>query len=208
MQYNDTYPLRRDNKPGGCGPIVLAIVVAIALIIFSATIGGCYTQKKATEQTNKALDKYPAVVAKIARDAFPCVTLKADTLVSVKDSLIYIDCPDTGGNGSAEDFAGKDTIVLTKIVKLPGETKKVKVPVMLPVKTITIEKKVEDSAKLFLLTKQLEAETQLAIDNANAARKWEGRAERRMKWVWWLLIALLVSGYFNFRSVKRKIFGK
>jgi hypothetical protein len=206
MQYNDTYPLMRDKKPRGCGPIVLAILVAIALIVFSATIGGCYTQKKATEQTNKALIKYPAVVAKIARDAFPCVTLKADTLVSVKDSLIYIDCPDTGGNGSAEDFAGKDTVIITKVNTLPGKV--IRVPVTLPVSTVTIVQKVEDSAKIFLLTKQLEAEKQLAIDNANAARKWQGRAERRIKLVWWLLIALLISGYFNFRNVKRKIFGK
>jgi hypothetical protein len=206
MKIVNTYTLLRDNKPRGCGPIVLAILVAIALIVFSATIGGCYTQKKATEQTNKALIKYPAVVAKIARDAFPCVTLKADTLVSVKDSLIYIDCPDTGGNGSAEDFAGKDTVIITKVNTLPGKV--IRVPVTLPVSTVTIVQKVEDSAKIFLLTKQLEAEKQLAIDNANAARKWQGRAERRIKLVWWLLIALLISGYFNFRNVKRKIFGK
>src|SRR4051812_37882191 len=52
--------------------IILGLTVALLL-------SSCYSQKKATEQTSKALDKYPGVVAAIARTAFPCITKAIDS---------------------------------------------------------------------------------------------------------------------------------
>lgn len=42
-------------------------------------LNSCYTKKKAITQTNKALLNYPAVVANIARTAFPCDTVNIDS---------------------------------------------------------------------------------------------------------------------------------
>lgn len=50
------------------------------LILISAlTLAGCYTPKKAEQQTHRALDKYPGVSAGIIRERFPCVTTKTDS---------------------------------------------------------------------------------------------------------------------------------
>lgn len=117
----------------------IKIVIALTLLIFT----GCYTQKKATEQVNKANDKFPAVVAKLARDKYPCTDLlKPDTLTVTVDSLVYIDCPELVHN----DYSGSertDTIrVRDSIYRI------VKIPVNLPVQVKYITKWFEDSSKL------------------------------------------------------------
>ncbi|MCL5459684.1 hypothetical protein M3M33_13700, partial [Loigolactobacillus coryniformis] len=89
-----------------------------------------------------------AKVAEITRAEFPCTTTKADTVISTKDSLIWIDCPDNTVV-TAADYTGPDTV--TRIIRLPGSVKTVRVPVTLPVKTVTIVQKVEDSATIYTL---------------------------------------------------------
>lgn len=187
------------DKLSGCLPVVYATLIFFLLVLFVAAFGSCYTQKKAQQQTQKALAVYPSIVADIARTAFPCVTTKADTIITTQDSLIYIDCPDIG-NGSAEDFI-KDTIVLTKIV---NSTKTIKVPVLLPVKTVTVIKKVEDSAKIFLLNKQLEAEKKVSANNQAKADMLQRKSERKSKWLWGLLLLLIGSVYLNYRQLIKK----
>lgn len=41
---------------------------------------GCYNEKKAEQAVNKAAISYPVLLAKKARDMFPCVNSKGDTL--------------------------------------------------------------------------------------------------------------------------------
>lgn len=49
------------------------------IILFLIVLSSCYGPKKAEQQTDKALDKYPKIVAKIARDAFPCDSIGTDS---------------------------------------------------------------------------------------------------------------------------------
>ena len=62
----------------------------IKYLVVLLLLSSCYSQKKATDQTKRALDEYPTVVAKIARDAFPCDSIGTDS-TAYKESLKTID---------------------------------------------------------------------------------------------------------------------
>jgi len=173
-------------------PEIISVGIMFILLAILASLGGCYTPKKATDQTYKALYKYPGVVAKITRDAFPCTTTKADTVISTKDSLIWIECPDNTVVTPA-DYTGPDTV--TKVIRLPGSVRTVRVPVTLPVKTVTIVQKVEDSAKIYVLQA---ATLNLQADNDKLSTK----VANRNKALKWLVIALLISAGLNFIQFK------
>ena len=51
-------------------------------------LASCYSEKKATQQINKAAVSYPVVLARKARDLFPCVNGKGDTLY-ISDSTDF-----------------------------------------------------------------------------------------------------------------------
>lgn len=69
--------------------------ILICLLLLSSFIfSGCYTEKKAEQQTEKALDEYPLTVADIIRQKFPCVT--TDSIVKeYADSTQYIKSRDS-----------------------------------------------------------------------------------------------------------------
>lgn len=56
----------------------------ILILIFVS----CYNEKKALSDVNKAAVSFPDILAKKARDMFPCVTGKSDTLY-ISDSAAY-----------------------------------------------------------------------------------------------------------------------
>lgn len=182
------------NKLSGCLPIVYATLIFFLLVLFVALFGSCYTQKKATEQTQKALIKYPEVVANVARTAFPCVTTKSDTIISTKDSVVFIDCPETPDNPAPEFIRDTVTNTITKYLK--GETHFYKVPVTLPIRTITVIKKEKDSAEIYLLTKE---NNRLKTYGEKADRK----IHKRNNVILWLIIALLVSLFGNYLQLKK-----
>lgn len=152
---------------------------------------GCYTQKKATEQVEKANDKFPAVVAKLARDKYPCKDLlKPDTTTIYQDSIILveIECPDV-----PTEVIRVDTVnnVITRTVR---------VPVNMPVQVRTITKWYEDSAAVYLLTKDLEsakfANTKLTDENVSLSSK----VARKSKENWiWRIIAIILAAWTVFR---------
>lgn len=142
-------------------------------LLIALLLCGCYTQKKATEQVNRANDKFPGVVAKLARDKYPCSeVLKPDTAVIWKDTTIFVDCPDTASNPF--QVVRYDTV--NKVVTLPGRT--IKVPVTIPAKTVYIDRWFEDSAKLKLaaierdkLVKENEKQKKTIQDKEKTIRK-------------------------------------
>ena len=142
-------------------------------LLIALLLCGCYTQKKATEQVNRANDKFPGVVAKLARDKYPCSeVLKPDTAVIWKDTVVYVDCPDTSSNPF--QVVRYDTV--NKVVTLPGRT--IKVPVTIPAKTVYIDRWFEDSAKLKLaaierdkLVKENEKQKKTIQDKEKTIRK-------------------------------------
>lgn len=121
------------------------IIILLAGILI---LTGCYTPQKAQQQVDKANNKFPEIVAKLARDKYPCTDLlKPDTAVIWKDTVVYVDCPDTS---KAQEYGPVrvDTVNSVRTVVLPGKT--IKVPVSIPVKTLYIDRWFEDSAKLKL----------------------------------------------------------
>lgn len=150
---------------------------------------GCYTAKKADKQINRALDEYPDKVAEIARNAFPCTTV--DSIVTYRDSVIYVECPPVDSVEIYVPVAGPE-----KIVKVAGPTKTIKVPVTLPVRTVT--RIVEDSAKIRLANHAMD----LAVKDKDDAMI---KAERRGKWNLYLLLALLISWAFFFVNRKFRL---
>jgi len=149
---------------------------------------GCSTAK---ELLDKAEKKDPAIVAKYARDKYPCTDLlKPDTAVIWKDSTVYIDCPEVTTTFETVRF---DTInnVVTKIVK---------VPVNMPVRTQTITKWYEDSAKLKILNVEATA-CQESVKKLQAANDKQAiKISRKSKENWiWRIIALCLAGWTLFR---------
>lgn len=173
--------------------LIQLIIIGIVIMCFSS----CYNSKKATEQVNKANDKFPEVVAKVARDKYPCTeVLKPDTTVVYSDSLVFVEveCPDTI---KTETVVKVDTVnnVITKTIR---------VPVNMPVQTKYITQYFEDSAKLFLLTQ--------SINKANAANEklqasndtLQKKVSRKSKENWiWRVIALVFIGLFVWRKYQQ-----
>lgn len=153
-------------------------LVVIGLYWTAAALTGCYTAKKAEQQVNKANDQFPAVVAKLARDKYPCTDLlKPDTAVLYRDTTVYIDCPDTVP-------ATFETVRVDTVNNVTVRT--VRVPVTLPVKTVFIDRWYEDSAKLKLA--QIEqGKLQAQIDCIQADNdRLQAQSSRRGKenWIW------------------------
>lgn len=181
-------------------------------LLIALLLCGCYTQKKASEQVNKANDKFPGVVAKLARDKYPCSeVLKPDTAVIWKDTTIFVDCPDNIPSGYYIDtsltmpsgFYGTsgtlryDTINSVKVVTLPGKT--IRVPVTIPSKTVYIDRWYEDSAKLKLNAIQI---NDLTVKNAKLENKVD-RKETMILWLIFLVIGLSIP--YIIRIVKNFI---
>ena len=148
--------------------LILAIVCVICL-------ASC---KTASELYNKAKDKDIVKVAELARTDFPCTTIKVDSVKTV-DTLyktIDVQCPDTIQYRI-------DSFETSVAVKVPVYIK-VKVPELVT-KTITVTKVVEDSAKIFLLTKKL-IEKELVISAQDK------KIESKNKWIKWLIIVTIV----------------
>jgi len=150
-----------------------------ALVMLIATLTGCYTEKKATKQAVKAINEYPLKMLPIFRGQYPCIDVnKADTVIVNTDTTIWVDCPDT--IPSTEYFTVHDTLI--KKVQLPAKT--IRVPVTLPVKTVTIVKEIEDFSRIVEKDIQL-AESQKKIDEL------QDKNDRKGKTIKWLIFFLI-----------------
>ena len=167
----------------------------IQTILLTISFFGCYTPQRANKALNKAYNKQPREVAAFTRDKFPCIETSVDTIYQFDTSydFIEVECPD-------QPVKVKDTIYLTK----NGKTKIVQTTkertIALPQKTVTIIKKIEDSAKVAVLT----------IDNKNCADKVQklyNKITKRNYLSFILIILLLLSLFFNYiQFTGRKIF--
>lgn len=191
-------------KPLSIPKFLFAIMLLLMLFAMLMGVTSCnkYTPQIAEEQVTKAYVKYTPMVAKKTRGWFPCIDKKVDTVITQKDSLIYIDCPDVS-NGTATDYAGVDTIYKTVTKVTPGKT--VKVPVYLPVKTITIEKKIEDSAKIKQLNDALMQSVNETAKANDTIEKLEAKVTKKNKYLLWgliIIIALAALNYLQFINKK------
>lgn len=147
------------------------------LLIVILLFTGC---KSAEQLYNKAKDKDAVKVAGLARADWPCTTTKQDTTIRTDTvfDIVEVRCPDT----VAYRVDSFETIEAVKVpvyikVKMPQE-----------VKTVTIVKQVEDSAKIFILQAQAAKDGQI-IEKLNGTIKTRGTV---IKWLIFLLIGLSI----------------
>lgn len=79
------------------------IIIALVLIY------GCYTHKASERAVNKAAISYPDILAKKARDLFPCVTSKGDTLY-ISDSAAYKEALQAAQDDAFKLFQSNDSL--------------------------------------------------------------------------------------------------
>ena len=189
-------------KPIKLKRLIIAILFLSVVIIFLTLLTSCskYTLPMAEKEVNKAYLTYPPMVAGKTRDWFPCIVNKRDTIISYVDSIIYVDCPSIF-NGTANEYISSDTVYIDKIVT---QNKVVKVPVYLPIKTITVIQKIEDSAKIFQLNDALLTSTNETANANDSIEKLEAKVAKKNKYLLYLLIALLASLGVNYIQFKRK----
>lgn len=136
-------------------------------------IAGCYTQKTALKQLEKAKLKQPDVTAAFVKDQYPVRVSKVDTITSIDTGYIMV------------PVYNYDTIRLTNYKTIDKVVKVDKIKVV--TKTVTITKEVIDSAKVADLQNQL---NQCKADKDKAKDKGNNR-------MYWLFIALCVSLFIN-----------
>ena len=161
---------------------VILLLLAITVVLFSS----CYNSQKATDQVNKADSKYPDIVAKLARDKYPCTQLlKTDTAVIFKDTTVFLDCPDS--IPKQYETVRFDTVnnVVTRIVK---------VPVTIHTAGQVITRWWEDSAKITISkidVNKLRADSSKMTDHiAYLSKKIAHKTKEN--WIWRIIVALFI----------------
>jgi len=161
-----------------CALLVLVVALAIS----------CTTPRQMVE---KAYVKDPNAVAEIARDKFPCtVLLKTDTTTMVRDSVVFIDCPE-------QPVQPGQIFHDTLINVVSGGVRTVRVPVHLPIEIKYVNRYFEDSAKIRLITADRDKWAS-KVDQLEGSRAWY------RKWFWWLVIICIGQLVWGQR---RRLFG-
>lgn len=177
---------------------LIKVFIITTLIVCLFTCSGCYGPKKAFAGIERAISKYPAQSAEQTRNHFPCVTTHKDSVITQTDTVVYVDCPNLF-DSSAVEYAGKDTVVKT-VVKILPVTKTIRVPVTLPVKTITVTQKVKDSAEVFIIQDKLNAANKRADKATGSLHTWRG-----IGITFFLLCCIL--GFLLVNKWKHRLFG-
>ena len=184
--------------PFNLSKLAISILFLFVVIIFLTLLTSCskYTELTATKDVNRAYVNHPKVVAKIARDAFPCIEKKNDTLINYRDSLVYIECPEIS-TATPIDYLGTDTVVITK-------SKTVRVPIYMPIKTVTVTKFIEDSAKIMQLNSGLLEAINETAKQKDYGESLEAKIKSKNKYILYFLIAFLLSLLVNYLQFKNK----
>ena len=160
-----------------------------ALILSLIILSSCYTQKKATNQIEKAKDKYPAVVSKKAAEWFPCKTVKVKS-DSVRYKTIIRRIKDIDTTYLMDTLLRLDTILIekncTKVLYKYREILK-EVPAVHDT-IIQI-----DSANVFTLTYERDA---ALLDKS----KMEVKYKVFLKISFWLFLILLLALLYGSRK--------
>lgn len=144
-------------------------------------LAGCYTEKKAVKQADKAMKEYPKAINDKFRKEFPCVTSRVDTVVesfvSYRDTIIEI--PITKSDTiTMHDTSYFNNIILRKI-RLPREV-------------VTITKSIKDSAEIWhceLLLEETMTEKNALLE---IIKENERKIAKLQKWKLWLIIPYVV----------------
>ena len=153
---------------------LLSMVVIAAIGLF-----GCDTAKRAERRQAQILRTHPNVAMVAIRKIAPCVDLKSDTTIVMVDTTVLVDCPDWSDTATAKYFTVHDTAFFNNII-----IRKIKVPVTIPSKTITIVKEIED------LSKVVELDNKLTVSDKKI-EVLQAKVKGKNKVILWLIIFLV-----------------
>lgn len=175
----------------------------LMILLVTTMMNSCYTSNKANKDIKKAFINYPELVAKKTSEWFPCdiQILKVDSIDNIKSDSIIDDLNnriqnihDTINNIIYRADSVKSKLQIKKIQKelmiannLINELKQSK-PVF-----IYRSIKVEDSARIYYLDYELNETKKSELNYRN-------KQEQLLKICIWLIIALGVSLFFNFKK--------
>lgn len=157
-------------------------------------MAGCYTQKKAAKQTDKALREHPNVVGERFRKEFPCVTGLVDTVIEYesapRDTIIEI--VDT----RIDTIENSDTVIVFKTIE-----KKI----TLPGKTVTITRNIKDSFEVLQCQLLLEESTLQKNELIGDVEQRDKQINKLKSWRRWLIWPYIIFiAYFILARVFRK----
>lgn len=167
------------------------------------TMNSCYTSNKANKEINKAFINYPELVAKKSSEWFPCEinVVKLDSIDNKKSDSIIKDL-----NNKIQNIHDtiNNIIYRADSVKSKLQIKKIQKELMIANNLINELKqskpmfiyrsvKVKDSARIYYLDYELNQTKKSELNYRN-------KQEQLLKISIWLIIALGVSLFFNFKK--------
>ena len=228
----DTFIKKKKTKtmhPFNLPRFALAIFILLAAIIL-LTLISCskYTELAATKDVNRAYVNHPKVVAKIARDAFPCIPTKDTTIII--DSAKYKQWKNSTDSivKSYEDFVNSLTpevivdsanceeneAILKRninyyksiVTAKDGQIKALNIAISNSkpiVKEVTLPP-VKDMADIEILNDALLKSVNETAKQKDYGESLEAKVAQKNKWLLYILIALLASLGVNYLQFKRK----
>lgn len=164
------------------------------ILLFACFALGCYNQKKAQTQFGKAAANYPIIPATYCAITYPPKVefVKGDTITNT--DTLQLD-----GNVITDTVVNLDTVRITTIKTLPGQT-------ITKVIHVTDTVKTESTAKLSECDLERNKTLDLLADSNTKLTSYEGKAKKRGI-IMWSLIALIVvySGWKIYNIFKPKI---
>lgn len=157
----------------------------IVILLFAS----CNSLKKAQKDVAKISVTHPEVLAAYCAEKFPVkeTFLPGDTII-VTDTVQMI------GNIITDTVISFDTVRITTIKTLPGQTITKIVHV-----TDTVVK--ENTAQLKVCELERGKVVDLLLKSNNESDKWQGKAKKRFWLIMALIVALVGSLYFNVRKI-------
>ena len=163
-------------------------------LVLLLLLAGCYTEKKAVKQADKALKEYPKAINEQFRKEFPCVITSSDTIIqqeiSYRDTVIEIPVTklDTVWRNDTAFF---NNVIIRKI-RVPREV-------------VTITKSIKDSAEVWHCQLLLEESTLQKNQLLEEIEKRDNKIGGLKKWKLWLTIPYLIFiAFFILARIFRK----
>jgi len=163
-------------------------------IIALLLLAGCYTEKKAVKQADKAMNEYPKAINDKFRKEFPCVTSRVDTIiqgyVTYKDTIIEIPV-NVSDTVTIHDTAFFNNVIIKKV--------------RIPERVVTLRTYVKDSAEVWQCQLLLEECTTQKNELLEVVKQKDNKIGSLKKWKLWLIIPYaLFLAFFILARIYRK----
>jgi len=160
-------------------------ILAILLVML---VSSCHTAKNALNKVKKADLYHPEVVAKYARDKYPCILVDSIVKLDTSYEFVEIQCP---------DFVSPSPDTIYKIVRSKTDLSKIVKPQ--PIKVITVKTITKEVVRDVIDSACYVQAENLINENKNLSMTINDKND----WIKWLLIILCVSILINFIQARK-----